>query len=227
MSLIADVVWYYAERAHIYNRTAGFLDAEAEKLREPIKARDRDFFRGRNVLEIACGTGYWTAVIAETAASVTGIDINARMIKQACKRCICFPNVQFRIADAYTLANVPAGFDSAAGFWWWSHMPRAAVRTFLTALHSKLAPGATVRFVDHLPYPGFNRRTSESGDTLEERKLPLGRKIYIVKNFPTQQEVRDALADYGEGVTYTARDSENSWEVTYRTSVKEPPGIQS
>jgi len=222
MSLVTDIIRYYAERAHIYARSAGILDAEAEKLREPIKARYREFFRGRNVLEIACGTGYWTAVIAETADSVFGIDINEKMIKQACRRCICFPNVQFRIADAYKLANVPGGFDSAAGFWWWSHVPRAYLRSFLSTLHTRLLPGAAVAFVDHLPYGGFKRRIGETGDTLEERKLPFGRKVYIVKNFPSEQEVRDALADRGESVAYVARITENNWEVTYRTISQQP-----
>lgn len=223
MSLITDIIWYYAERARIYDRTAGFLDREAEKLREPIKARYREFFRGRNVLEIACGTGYWTEVIAETASSVFGIDINEKMIRQACRRCISFPNVQFRIADAYKLENIPGGFDCATGFWWWSHMPKAYIPLFLSVLQTRLLPGATVRFVDHLRYEGFIRRIGESGDILEERRLPLGRKVYIVKNFPTEQEVRDALADYGDDITYVTRESENSWEVTYHTVKGEPP----
>ena len=194
MSLIDDVTKYYAERAPVYDETAGYLNPEAEILRIPIKERYREIFRGRNVLEIACGSGYWTPVIGELAKSVMAIDINHDLISMAEDRCKHLPNVRFQITNAYTLDGVPRGFDAAFGFFWWSHIPKEHLQTFLTALHSKLSPGALVMFVDQLRYKGRVRKQDNEGNILEQRVLPDGRSFMIVKNFPTEQEIIDTLA---------------------------------
>jgi ubiquinone/menaquinone biosynthesis C-methylase UbiE len=118
-----DTNGYYNERASVYDDTAGYTDPEAEKLRIPIKKRFKEYFRGRKVLEIACGSGYWTAVIGETAESVLAIDNSRSLLVQAQKRCRHQSNVRFQIADAYTLEGVPEGFNAAFGYGWCPHLP--------------------------------------------------------------------------------------------------------
>ena len=184
MSLKKDIEEYYSERASVFDETSGYNDPEAEKLREPIKQRFREIFRGRNVLEIACGSGYWTAVIGQAAESVLAIDNNRSLLEQAQDRCCNQTNIHFQLADAYTLEGGPGGFNAAFGHGWWSHLPKKNIKTFLTALHSKLNPGALVLFNDQLPYDGFYRKTDKAGNTLEQRILPNTRSFMIVKNFP-------------------------------------------
>jgi len=215
MSLVDDITRYYAERAHVYDETAGYNDPDAEKLRIPIKVRYQDMFRGQTVLEIACGTGYWTKTIAEVATSVLAVDINFSLISQAKDRCRKLPNVTFQITDAYILDGVPTGFSAALGIWWWSHVPRERLPAFLSALHSKLQPGALVLFVDQLPYDGHVRRQDPLGNTLEQRSLPDGRSFEIVKNFPTEEYIRHALAGIADNVEFIQRPDERSWNVTY------------
>jgi demethylmenaquinone methyltransferase/2-methoxy-6-polyprenyl-1,4-benzoquinol methylase len=215
MSLAHNVTQYYAELAPIYDHTAGYKDSVAERLRIPIKARYRDIFRARSVLEIACGTGYWTLPIAEVAKSVLAVDINPALLSQAEERCAHLSNVTFQVADAYTLAGIPTGFNAAFGIWWWSHVPRERIAAFLAALHGKLEPGAFVLFVDQLPYDGPARRKDAGGNTLEQRSLPDGRLFEIVKNFPTEEDIRSSLARIAENVEYIKRSDERSWTVTY------------
>lgn len=217
MSLVDDVTKYYAERAPVYDETAGYHDPVAEVLRIPIKTRYRKFFRGRNVLEIACGTGYWTPVIGEVAASVLAIDINPALISMAKDRCKNLSNVNFQIANAYTLDGVHRGFDAAYGFFWWSHVPKEQLQTFLMALHDKLLPGALVMFVDQLRYEERVRKQDNEGNTLEQRVLPDGRSFMVVKNFPNKQEVTNILVDMADDIQYTERPEEKNWEVVYKT----------
>jgi SAM-dependent methyltransferase len=217
MAPIDDVARYYAARALFYDETAGYTDPEAEKLRAPIRARYQELFAGHAVLEIACGTGYWTEAIAETAGSVLAVDINPSVILQAKDRCTHRRNVAFRIASAFTLDGVPGGFSAAFGIWWWSHVPRQRIPAFLSTLHSRLASGALVLFVDQLPYDARTRRTDSLGNTLEQRVLPDGRAFEVVKNFPSEGEIRSALAGIADDVQYVVRLDEKSWSVTYRT----------
>ncbi|MBD3237430.1 MAG: methyltransferase domain-containing protein [Candidatus Eisenbacteria bacterium] len=216
MTLAEDVARYYAARAPVYDETAGYTDAQAERLREPIQARYRTLFTGHTVLEIACGTGYWTRAIAPAARAVLGIDIHAELLAQARRRCASLPHVAFEVADAYELASIPGGFSAALGIWWWSHVPRERLPAFLDTLHGKLRPGARVLFADQLPYEGHRRRQDPRGNTLEERRLPDGRRFWIVKNFPTEAQIRAALARSAEEIEYRERPDERSWSVRYR-----------
>jgi protein-L-isoaspartate O-methyltransferase len=217
MPLGDEAARYYNERASVFDDAAGYTNPVSEKMRGPIKKRFQETLRGRKVLEIACGTGYWTAVIGEAAESVLAIDINRSLLEQAQKRCCHQENVRFQMADAYTLEGVPDGFDAAFGYGWWSHMPKKNIKTFLMALQSKLVPGALVLFNDQLPYDGFYRRQDKDGNILEQRILPNTRSFMIVKNFPDEQEIKDALSGLAEDIQYTRRQEEEHWEVVYKT----------
>jgi SAM-dependent methyltransferase len=216
-SLVDKVAEYYAERAAVYDETAGYTDEIAEELRSPIKERYRQLLAGHDVLEIACGSGYWTQVVGEVVNSVLAIDINQRMIEQARGRCRNLPHVKFRVADAFSLEGIPGGFTAAFAIWWWSHIPKGEISAFLSALHSKLIPGALVLFTDQLRYDDPRRRVDDDGNIIEQRNLPDGRVFEVVKNFPTAAELTDALRTMADNVEYKERPQEKSWTVIYTT----------
>jgi len=217
MSLDDEVTRYYAERAPVYDDTAGYRNPESEALRGPTKYRYRKAFAGHDVLEIACGTGYWTAVLGEVARSVLAVDINPSVLSRAEVRCKHLANVKFQIADAYTLEGVPNGFTAAFARWWWSHIPLERLEGFLTALHGKLALGACVLFADQLRYVGPSRRHDEAGNCIEQRFLADGRSFEIVKNFPTEKDIRNALSDIADNVRYVEYPEEGNWNVSFAT----------
>jgi protein-L-isoaspartate O-methyltransferase len=215
MSLVNDVIQYYAARAPVFDETAGYSNPADEYLRKPIKARYQKLFAGHNVLEIACATGYWTSAIAETARAVLAVDINVSLLIQAKNRCKQLSNVIFQLADAYTLDGIPSGFNAAFGILWWSHIPREQIISFLKVLHSKLIHGAIVMFVDQLPYGEHIRRQDGKGNTIEQRALPDGRSFEIVKNFYSEEDIRNVLAGMAENMKYVQHPDEKSWDVIY------------
>ena len=220
MCLTDDVARYYAARAQAYDASAGYVDALAERLREPIKERFREALMGRDVLEIACGTGYWTEVIAMAARSVLATDIDPGMIALARSRLSSIGNVRCQIADAYTLNGVQGYFTAAFSHWWWSHVPKSRVKEFLRVLHGKLVPGALVVFADQLPYEWPDRRCDAEGNSLERRTVGDGRSWEIVKNFPTEKEITGHLAGLGVGTSYREYPESGYWALTYNTEDK-------
>jgi SAM-dependent methyltransferase len=216
MSLIDTVAKYYAALAREYDASAGYTDALATELREPIKARFQEALRGHKVLEIACGTGYWTEVIAVAAKSVLATDVDPTMISLARHRLAHCSNVRCQVDDAYSLDGVHGHFTAAFSHWWWSHMPKARLRGFLGVLHEKLTPGALVIFADQLRYDWARRREDQEGNLLEQRTLPDGSQWEIVKNFPTHDDITSDLRDVADSVTYREYPEERYWTVTYK-----------
>ena len=72
-----------------------------------IKASDK-------ILEIGCGTGYFTKEIAKTKATITAIDISPELLNMA-KQEIPETNVSFVLDNAYELSFDDNCFDSIVG----------------------------------------------------------------------------------------------------------------
>lgn len=57
--------------------------------------------QGRQVVDIGCGGGLYTATFAEMgAATVTSVDFSLEMLKSAGEQCQHYPNVLFKLGDA-------------------------------------------------------------------------------------------------------------------------------
>jgi trans-aconitate methyltransferase len=87
---------------------------------------------GESILDLGCGTGQLTAKIAQTGATVQGMDADAAMIAKAQQN---YPNLQFTQADARTFkveAPVDAVFSNAVLHW--VKEPDAAIQCAYKAL---------------------------------------------------------------------------------------------
>jgi len=171
------------------------------------------------VLEIACGTGYWTTVIAETAQSVLATDVCPNFVLTVQQRLSGRSNVRCQIANAYALDDIEGKFNSAFAHWWWSHIPKSEIARFLNTLHSKLLPNAFIMFIDQLAYPNEGRHIDDEGNMLEQRKTPDGRTFDIIKNFPTKQEIRSVLKDVADNIEYIENESLGYWGLSYRVKM--------
>jgi len=210
-----EVARYYGARAGEYDVTAGYTDSCGESRRAPIRARFQDALRGFDVLEVACGTGYWTAVIAVAARSVVAVDRDPVMAAAARQRLSAAANVRCVVADAYSLDGISGPFNAAFAHWWWSHVPRSRLRPFLTALHARLRPGAFVLLADQLPYVSQARRRDDEGNLLEKRTLRNGAVFEIVKNFPTEPDIVLGLRGMAHTVRYREFPDKGLWTANY------------
>ena len=194
----SNLVQYYADRAPEYEKIYHKPERQADLaiLRDLV----RQTFSKQQVLEIACGTGYWTEILADCAASVHAIDINDEVLEIARSkpRIVNAGSVQFAREDAYSLASVPLS-SAALSVFWWSHIPRAGIRIFLEVLHRKLRAGATVVFIDNRYVRGSSTpisRLGAEGNSYQLRELQDGSSYEVLKNFPTEGELRDAVAPF-------------------------------
>ena len=196
---------YYRDRAATYERIYAKPERQAEL--RVMEAALPPFFAGRRVLEIACGTGWWTVHGAQQATRWLATDLNPETmaVAQAKPMPAC---VAFRAADAYTLAELgDERFDAAFAGFWWSHVPRARLAGWLQTLHARLEPGARVMLLDNLFVPGSSTpisHTDAQGDSWQQRPLDDGSVHAVLKNFPTRDEALAVLGPRARDALWTA-----------------------
>ena len=98
----------------------------------------RDFCRGRDVLDVASGEGYGTALLAQVARSAIGVEIDPAAVAAARTEFVR-PNLRYEVGDARALPLPDASIDVAVSFETLEHILEHDV--FLSELHRVLRPG--------------------------------------------------------------------------------------
>ena len=94
---------------------------------------------GSSVLDIACGAGYGSALLARRAARVTGADLSRAAVDHARDRYASIANLEFREADCAALPFADASFDAVVSFETIEHI--VAQEAFLDEVRRVLRPG--------------------------------------------------------------------------------------
>ena len=99
------------------------------------------FCIGKDVLDIACGTGYGSALLAQSARTVTGVDVDASAI-EACKvnYCRTCSNLTFRKGDVADIPYPDASFDVLVSFETIEHVDAVAQEKFMCEIRRVLRP---------------------------------------------------------------------------------------
>ncbi len=237
MGVVAEAVEgmreYYARRAAYYERV--YFKPERQADLRAMEAWLSDQFVGRRVFEVACGTGWWTPHGARKAASWLATDVNPETL--AIARAKTLPAcVRFAQVDAYTLAGLSDAardpspdsasfgdardgvhFDAAYAGCWWSHVPLSRLRPWLETLHSRLAPGARVVFLDNNFVQTSSTplsRCDAEGNTYQQRVLDDGSTHEVLKNFPAPEDAITALGPRAVQPRWMAHT--HYWILSYR-----------
>jgi len=177
----ADAALSRAERAH-----------DLAQVRERIAA----LVRGQTVLELACGTGYWTEVIAASAERVLATDILDEMIARAGRRRLPEGKVAFRRVDGLDLPEDLGAFSCVFIGFWWSHLKRDEQDALLIQLRARLGPNVTLVLLDDAYVEGSSTtvaRTDAQGNTYEIVTSPDGERFELPKNYPADSALRKRL----------------------------------
>ena len=194
---------YYAARASEYDRV--YQKPERQGDLATLRAWLPTLFTGSTLLEIACGTGYWTQFIAPAASNVLAFDIASETLAIAKAR-VSHAHVSFVTADAYHPPRDHGKFNAGFAGFWFSHVPVAQRRAFFSGLATVLEPGARVVLLDNLYIEGSSTPPSETdadGNTYQTRLLENRSTHRVLKNFPAEAELHAAIVNSGRdgGIT--------------------------
>jgi ubiquinone/menaquinone biosynthesis C-methylase UbiE len=185
---------YYAHSAQEYDRV--YDKPERQDDLDELQEKVAELLRGHRVLEIACGTAYWTETIAATAASVLATDINPEMLELAKARGLDAGKVTFSLADAFDLPADIGTFTACFAGFWWSHVKREDQERFLGQLRSKLGKDVMLVMIDSSYVDGSSTviaRTDLEGNTYQIRNTADGTRYEVLKNFPSDSALRKKL----------------------------------
>ena len=99
---------------------------------------------GMTVLELGCGTGYFTRELARSGADVVAIDVSPELLEIA-KANSSAANVQYQIQNAYALSYSERVFDSVVGS---SVLHHLEIKEALRDIYRVLKPGGTIYFTE-------------------------------------------------------------------------------
>lgn len=198
----SEMVDYYARRADEYEDIYYRDDPQRLLEQSTLGILLVQSFRGRNVIEIAAGTGYWTHYATISAHSVTATDFNQEPLAVA-RATKVFPHpVSFAQADAYHLPFPDNAFTAGLANLWLSHVPKYRTDEFLDELHRVLQPGSPVIIADNVYIPGVGGKLiqkEEDENTYKRRELKDGTITEVVKNYPSPSELEETFGKHVSG----------------------------
>ncbi|HEX4706813.1 MAG TPA: methyltransferase domain-containing protein [Candidatus Udaeobacter sp.] len=121
-------------------------DSPAGNLRwaRRVKMLSEHLEPGMSVLELGCGTGYFTRQLARTGADIVAIDVSPELLEIARSNC-SEPNVRYEIQNAYRLSYPDAVFDSVVGS---SVLHHLEIEPALREIYRVLKPGGKIFFTE-------------------------------------------------------------------------------
>jgi SAM-dependent methyltransferase len=160
-------------------------ESPAGKLRwaRRVKMLSKHLGAGMRVLELGCGTGYFTRELARSGADIVAIDISPDLLKIARANC-SGRNVHYEIQNASALSYPDAVFDSVVGS---SVLHHLEIEEALREIHRVLKAGGTIYFTEpnmlnpqigvQKNLPWVKRKLGDSPDETAFFRWPLRRLL--------------------------------------------------
>lgn len=188
-AVVAEQVAYYRARARDYDHDIASRDKDWDQSIQELPISG-------DVLELACGTGRWTPLLAARARSVTAVDAALEMLALARHRVGDLP-VEFVEADVFAW-QPPRRFDTVFFAFWLTHVPPARFAAFWSMVGMALAAGGRVCFIDDSDKERAGERFAPDQPTPAVwRRLRDGSEHRVVKAYYRPRELAARLAELG------------------------------
>ena len=151
--------------------------------------------RCRHILEIGCGTGEFSRLLAERAEKVLAIDLSPQMIQFAKERSKLCSNIDFIEGDVMTYELPDNQFDCIATLTTLHHLPMTDI---LKNIKKALKPGGTFVCLD------LYQRSNLADLFFDTVAYPANKFLTLKKTgkFRPAKEIREAYAEHGKTDKY-------------------------
>lgn len=192
MKKTSSIIDYYRLRAPEYEQIHYRNIPERKKEIDDERKRLRGIVTGKTVLDLACGTGFWTEIISETANIVVACDFSMEMIEQAKrKHYTCL--TEFIQGDLYKTPFADQSFDILTLGFWFSHEPKQNYSSFFITLKRLIKNNGMIWMIDNNPPAEGSQMDSTGVDKFDNnykiRKLNNGSEFKIIKNYFTREDL--------------------------------------
>src|SRR3989338_378232 len=181
---------YYSKRAEELDEIYKTDDRTRQKELKIIEEKMKKFLKGRKVVEIAAGTGFWAQKISETAQELTVTCMTEKNLNVARRKAFSCRVFFRREDDPLDLLFPSQVFDGAAANFFISHIPRQKLHVFLKEMHRVLKPNSRIFLTDNVFVPGRGGELVLSNkNTYKVRTLHDGSQFKVTKNYYTSNEL--------------------------------------
>lgn len=151
--------------------------------------------RCRHILEIGCGTGKFSRLLAGRAEKVLALDLSSQMIRLARESSKLYPNIDFVRDDATTHQLPDNQFDCIATLATLHHLP---AETILRKIRKALKPSGVFVCLD------LYQRSDWSDLLFDAVAYPANLFLTLIKTGKPKpsSEVREAFAEHGKTDAY-------------------------
>lgn len=148
-----------------------------------------------NVLEIGCGTGEFTRLLATRARSVVAVDLSPQMIRLAQQHLASYPNIEYVPGDILRLSLPFESYDCIVSLATLHHLP---LEQALLKMKNSLKPNGVLIIHDLIADDGLVDRVKSA------LAYPISSAWHFWKTgrLRAPREVREAWREHGSGEVY-------------------------
>ncbi|MCA1565561.1 MAG: class I SAM-dependent methyltransferase [Acidobacteria bacterium] len=149
----------------------------------------------RESLEIGCGAGAFSRLLAKSSERVLALDLSPNMIRIAGERSALFPNIEFRVADVMARELPAEKFDCIAAVATLHHLPMAEA---LPKIKRALKVNGVLLVLDLFQSEGL----SDAATSALAWPLSIGLKLLRHGRVMPPRQIREAWAEHGRHDSY-------------------------